>query len=230
MTVNHARNRNMRFLIIVASLLVSPIVAAQTQVSVGISLPGISIGINQPAYPQLAVVPGYPVYYDPQANANYFFYDGMYWVFHDDRWFASSWYNGPWHAVDYEYVPTYVLRVPVGYYRVPPPYFRGWRGDEPPRWGEHWGHEWQERHAGWNEWDRRYAPPPAPLPHYQREYSGERYPHELEQQHSLRAQNYHYEPREAVVQQHWQQQREHEHEHGHSQDHGEHDRGEHDRG
>ena len=152
----------MRHLIIIASLLASPIVA-NAQVSVGISLPGISIGINQPAYPQLVPVPGYPVYYDPRAHANYFFYDGMYWVFHDDGWYASSWYNGPWHVVDRAYVPAYVLRVPVRYYRVPPPYFRGWRAEEPPHWGEHWGHGWEEQHRGWNDWDHRSVPPPAPL-------------------------------------------------------------------
>lgn len=33
----------------------------------------VSIGINLPIYPNLVVVPGYPVYYAPQLNANYFF-------------------------------------------------------------------------------------------------------------------------------------------------------------
>jgi len=218
----------MRYLILVASLLVSPIVAAEAQVSVGISLPGISIGINQPAYPQMVVVPGSPVYYDPRVQANYFFYDGMYWVFHQDEWYASSWYNGPWHFVDRGYVPPYVLRVPVRYYRAPPAYFHGWHGNEAPRWDEHWGHDWQEQHRGWNEPNQRSAPPPAPLPHYQRDYSGERYPRELPQQHAVRDQNYRYEPKEDVVRQHWQQQREQEqHGQGHAKDKGEHDNGQH---
>jgi hypothetical protein len=56
----------------------------------------VSIGINVPIYPRLVVVPGYPVYYAPQLDSNYFFYDGLYWVFQDDNWYQSSWYNGPW--------------------------------------------------------------------------------------------------------------------------------------
>jgi len=60
------------------------------QVSVGIALPGVSIGINVPVYPELVRVPGYPVYYAPQLGANFFFYDGMYWVYQGDDWYASS--------------------------------------------------------------------------------------------------------------------------------------------
>ena len=41
-------------------------------------------------------VPGYPVYYAPDIGGNYFFYDGRYWVYQDDNWYSSSWYNGPW--------------------------------------------------------------------------------------------------------------------------------------
>src|ERR1700751_749063 len=75
----------------------------------------VSIGINFPVYPQLVRVPGYPVYYAPQVNSNYFFYDGMYWVYAGDNWYASSWYNGPWELVTPEAVPLFVLRVPVRY-------------------------------------------------------------------------------------------------------------------
>jgi hypothetical protein len=32
-------------------------------------------------HPQLILVPGYPCYYAPQVNSNYFFYDGLYWVY-----------------------------------------------------------------------------------------------------------------------------------------------------
>ncbi|HEX7440812.1 MAG TPA: hypothetical protein VF319_12040 [Caldimonas sp.] len=186
----------MRRLLVMLWLLVGSIVSAEAQVSV-------SIGINLPSYPTLVAVPGYPVYYAPRANANYFFYDGMYWVYQGDNWYASSWYNGPWWLVGAEEVPLYVLRVPVRYYRQPPAYFRGWRADAPPRWGEHWGNEWDQRHRGWDQWDRRAAPPPAPLPLYQKQYSGNRYPRP-EQQPVLQSRNYRYQPRDAVVQQHYQ--------------------------
>lgn len=131
----------MRHLLFVLPLLLATMPAAQAQVSVGIgvSVPGVSIGINLPVYPEFERVPGYPVYYAPQAQGNYFFFDGLYWVFQGDDWYASSWYNGPWRSVARYDVPGYMLRVPVRYYRQPPMVFRSWRADAPPRWGDHWG-------------------------------------------------------------------------------------------
>ena len=188
----------MRRLLIVLSLLLGSVISAHAQLS-------INIGINVPTYPRLVLVPGYPVYYDPRANSNYFFYDGLYWVYQGDNWYRSSWYNGPWQLTGPEYVPRYVLRVPVRYYRRQPAYFRGWRADAPPHWGEHWGRDWEQRRSGWDRWDRRAAPAAAPLPIYQRQYSGDRYPRAAAQQNSIRSGNYRYRPREAVTRQHFQQ-------------------------
>ncbi len=162
----------------------------------------IQIGINVPVFPHLVRVPGYPVYYSPGMSSNYFFYDGLYWVFWQDSWYESAWYNGPWRPVGPESVPLFVLRVPVRYYHRPPPYFHGWRGDAPPRWGEHWGREWEMRRSGWDRWDRHGVPPPAPLPSYQQRYSGNRYPRAEEQQHSIRAEHYRYQPHDAESRQH----------------------------
>jgi hypothetical protein len=177
--------------------------SAEAQVSIGINTPNVSIGINMPVYPELVPVPGYPVYYAPRVAANYFFYDGMYWVYENDNWYASSWYNGPWAVVDPWYVPAYILRIPVRYYRQPPAYFRGWHRNAPPRWGQHWGHEWEQHRRGWDKWKRGSTPPPAPRPVYQRKYTGDRYPRG-EQQQSLRNQHYRYQPRDKVVRQHYQ--------------------------
>jgi hypothetical protein len=207
MVIYQAGEQKMRYLLVVLSILLCSATPAQAQISVGIgvALPGINSGINVPAYPQLVQVPGYPVYYAPRMNSNYFFYDGLYWVYQGDNWYASSWYNGPWQLTGPEYVPLFVLRIPVRYYRQPPVYFRGWRADEPPRWGDHWGRDWEQRRSGWDQWERRSAPRPAPLPIYQRQYSGDRYPRAAEQQNSIRSGNYRYQPREAVTQQHFQQ-------------------------
>ncbi|MHB1145785.1 MAG: hypothetical protein ACYCZS_12890 [Thiobacillus sp.] len=193
-----------RTLVLALGILISPLASADTQVSIGIGLPHVSIGINLPAYPQLVVVPGYPVYYAPRMHANYFFYDGMYWVFHNDNWYASSWYNGPWWFVEPYAVPVYVLRIPVRYYRQPPAYFRGWRPDAPPRWSNHWGRDWEQHRSGWDRWDRRAAPAPAPLPAYQRQYSGERYPRQVDQQHELQQQRYRYQSRDPIVRQQYE--------------------------
>jgi len=195
----------MRAGLIVLWMALCSVTSAVAQVSIGIGLPNVSIGINLPLYPELVPVPGYPVYYAPRMEANYFFYDGMYWVYQGDAWYTSSWYNGPWWIAGPEVVPVFVLRIPVGYYRRPPVYFRGWRPDAPPRWGEHWGRDWEQRRTGWDKWNRSSVPRPAPLPVYQRQYSGDRYP-QLEQQHVLHGQNYRYQPRDTVVRQHYREQ------------------------
>jgi hypothetical protein len=174
------------------------------QVGINIGLPHVSIGINLPAYPRLVPVPGYPVYYAPGLQANFFFYDGLYWVFHGDNWYASSWYNGPWWFVDPYSVPVYILRVPVGYYRYPPPAFRAWRYDAPPRWGDYWGRNWEQHRSGWNTWDRRAVPPPAPLPSHQRQYSRDQYPGQMERQHEIQRDRYRYQPRDPVVRQQYE--------------------------
>jgi hypothetical protein len=193
----------MRTLILLVPLLLGQVPAAQAQVSmqIGVDMPGIRIGINLPVYPDLQRVPGYPVYYAPQAPGNYFYYDGLYWVLQDDDWYASSWYNGPWRHVMPIQVPVYLLRVPVRYYRQPPAYFSGWRADAAPRWDQHWGRDWQQRRAGWDQFDRRRMPAPAPLPAYQQRYPQSRYPQEPARQEAIRHENFRYRPREPVARQ-----------------------------
>ena len=193
----------MRYALVAWLLVVASSTPAHAQI--GIGRPSVQIGVSVSFYPELIAVPGYPVYYDPRARSNYFFYDGLYWVYSGDDWYASDWYDGPWQLVGPEYVPVFILRVPVQYYRSPPPYFRGWIGEAPPRWGEHWGRRWEERRGGWDRWDRGSAPRAAPLPSYQRQYSGDRYPRAKDQQRSIRQQNYSYSPHEAVSRQQFQE-------------------------
>jgi len=50
------------------------------------------------------------------------------------------------------------------------------------------------------------APRAAPLPTYQRRYAGDQYPR-VEQQVPLHTQSYRYQPKEAVVREHYQEQR-----------------------
>ena len=195
----------MRKALLVLCLLFGAAVPVAAQVSIQIGLPEVSIGINLTSYPQFVRVPGYPVYYAPRLRSNYFFYDGLYWVYRNDNWYASYWYNGPWGLVSPRAVPLYILRVPVRYYRVRPSHFSGWRVDAPPRWGDLWGDEWQQSRRGWDRWNRSAVPAPAPLPIYQRQYSGSRYP-AVEQQPVLQGRYYPYQPRENVVRQYYQAQ------------------------
>jgi hypothetical protein len=166
------------------------------QVNIGIEIPGASIGVYQPVYPELVLIPGYPVYYAPYQQTNYFFYDGQYWVYQDDHWYVSDWYNGPWDFVAPDLVPLFILRIPVRYYRAPPVYFHGWYADAPPRWDVHWGYRWTQHRHGWDHWDRRLVYAPAPLPFYQRQYAGDRYPR-AEQRRDLRNRYYHHQSRHA---------------------------------
>ena len=195
----------MRYQAILFSTLLSAATLAGAQhVSLYIGDPHVSIGVNFASYPQFVRVPGYPVYYAPQVNSNVFFYDGLYWVYQQDRWYASTWYNGPWGEVMPEAVPVYVLRVPVRYYRAPPTYFSSWASDAPPRWDQHWGSSWAQQRVGWDRWDRSSVPAAAPLPVYQRQYTGTRYP-AVEQQVVIQSQQYRYQPRETVVRQYYTQ-------------------------
>ena len=52
----------LRNAIVAVGLVLGSVASAPAQVSVGVWLPGVSIGINLPVYPQLVAVPGYPVY------------------------------------------------------------------------------------------------------------------------------------------------------------------------
>ena len=151
----------MRKALAVFALLLCSATPSLAQVSFGFSSPGVSIGINLPVYPDLVRIPGYPVYYAPQVDANYFFYDGLYWVFDGVNWYASTWYNGPWQIVTRDAVPLFLLRVPVRYYRERPAYFRGWALNAAPRWDAHWGRAWAQRHRGWDRFDRSSTPAPA---------------------------------------------------------------------
>ncbi|HUW53991.1 MAG TPA: hypothetical protein VMV99_11295 [Rhodanobacter sp.] len=201
----------MRYVILALAILLSAAVPtqaqAQSQLSISIGNRGVSLGFVMSTYPTLVRIPGYPVYYDPRVDSNYFFYDGLYWVFWGDNWYSSSWYNGPWDMISPAYVPLFILRIPVRYYRRPPAYFRGWRTDDAPRWGEHWGRDWERQRSGWDNWNRRSVPRAAPLPTYQRNYTGNRYPRQMEQQRSIETRSYRYQPREAVSRQILEQRR-----------------------
>lgn len=163
----------------------------------------VSISVNLVQYPVMQRIPGYPVYYAPRLHANYFFYDGLYWVYVDDEWYASPWYDGPWDLVGYDSVPLFILRVPVRYYRYPPVMFSSWAMSAPPRWDRVWGPDWSRRHPNWQRWNRAAAPAPAPLPRYQQRYTRSNYPGDA-QRHELTQQHYRYAPRDQQVRQKWQ--------------------------
>ncbi len=140
-------------LVLGALLVVAVAVPVQAQIHV-------DIGIRLPGPPSFVVIPGAPVYYAPQAPANVFFYAQQYWVFNNGGWFVGPTWNGPWGVVEPVRVPPPILRVPVQYYAAPPPHWKGWKREGPPRWDAHYGREWREEahERDWREreekWDR----------------------------------------------------------------------------
>jgi hypothetical protein len=155
------------FLLVAASALPA---AAQTYSDIDVDLPSVP---GDAAGPELARLLGARL-----STRTTFFYDGLFWDFHHDLWHWSAWYNGPWAVADPVYVPTYVLWVPIYYYRKPPHYFHSWKPDRPPRWAEHWGRDWQARHNQVFQGPRgqvaRAPLPTLPEPLHARELSPER--------------------------------------------------------
>src|SRR4051812_33835069 len=181
---------------------VKGIVVALFVILLGASAADAQVNVNISVFPELVPVPDYPVYYAPSVRGNYFFYDGLYWVFNvnDGYWYSSSWYNGPWVYVQPAFVPQPILVVPYRYYRIRPAYWNGWAFDAPPRWGLHWGPAWERRRVGWDHWDRRgYII--APLPLYQKDYPRGHYP-TLEQQVIIHKEHYKYVVKDVVVREH----------------------------
>jgi hypothetical protein len=193
----HMRSVGMAIAAVSMFLGLSALAGAQVSIGVGVALPGVRIGVSIPAYPDLVPIPGYPVYYAPQLDANLFFYDGEYWLYANDNWYYGSWYDGPWYLVDPLEVPVFLLRVPIRYYRRPPPFFRAWSRSRPPHWGQHWGRDWERRRSGWDRGDRNAVPRRAPLPNYQRRFPHGRYPG-VDRQRDLQGRYYHFAPRESV--------------------------------
>ena len=153
----------MRLIIVGCCLSVACLIAGPVQAQVH-----VDIGINLPGPPALVVVPGAPVYYAPRAPANVFFYAHQYWVLGTGGWYFGPTWQGPWTVVAPAYVPPPILRVPVRYYPVPPPQWRGWRRDAPPQWETHYGRDWREdahernwreREEHWGRGERQGCPP-----------------------------------------------------------------------
>ena len=135
----------MRGRIVIVALVAVALVGS---VGAGRATAGLNIDFNLIAQPQLVVVPGTPVAYAPTVPANYFFYNGQYYLFTDGGWFVAGGYNGPWLALSPAYVPRALLTVPVNYYRAAPRQWQHWHRAQPPRWAPVWGHQWRDHGRG----------------------------------------------------------------------------------
>src|SRR5437764_13812028 len=100
-----------------AGLLAAPARGADVHIGINIGVPPPPPPIVVETPPPLVVVPRTPVYYAPGVPYNFFYYDGLYYVFHAGYWFSATTSRGPW--VYARRVPRPVRAVPVRYHTVP---------------------------------------------------------------------------------------------------------------
>ena len=105
-------------LAVAAAMLVTgtPAKAQDVKINIGLGVPPIVLT----APPQLVVVPGTPVYYAPNVQANLFVYKGRYYTVANGVWLMAPAYNEPWAVIQVGQVPAPVVGVPVEYYKIPP--------------------------------------------------------------------------------------------------------------
>src|SRR5262245_32205497 len=111
------------------------VASAPASVNVNVNVGPPPVVFAEP--PRLVVVPGTPVYYVPEVDANVFVYRTRYWSYHDDAWFYAPTYRGPWRVVEYARVPRAVRAVPVKYYRIPPGHAKHLAAHCPPGHAKH---------------------------------------------------------------------------------------------
>jgi hypothetical protein len=151
-----------RNLLLLAAAVVASIYLMTTQnssgevnVNINVPLPGLFI----PAPPVMAVMPGSAVYYPPEVSVDIFFYHGKWYRPHQQGWFISNGYNGPWRPVAVGRVPHAVTSIPPGYRNERPRYDRiahndmkkHWRGWERER---YWDHDEKRRTNHYAEQNR----------------------------------------------------------------------------
>ena len=142
--MRYAWLRTLTFAVGLALMSVPMETASAENVSIGISTPGMTFGLNIGAPPPLVAVPGLPVYQAPSVPDNYFVYGGYYYLFHGGTWYYSHRYNGPWVALVMHQVPRPILEVPVRYYKKPPSH---WKKHGPPPWAAAKGHDYDRGHG-----------------------------------------------------------------------------------
>jgi hypothetical protein len=110
-----------KFVLIVSAvyLLLSAFPQTSSAVDIGIGGLNLEIGgpppVEVPRPVELLPIPGRYVYFIPGVNAKIFFYHGRWYRLHQDRWFRSERYDGPWeHVRD---IPPVLLGLPPDYRR-----------------------------------------------------------------------------------------------------------------
>jgi hypothetical protein len=151
---------------------------AAVNINVGISIPPPP-GFRFHAPPPMVVIPGTYIYAVPDIDIEVLFYRGYWYRPHNERWYRSKSYNGPWIYLEWRRVPRALLDLPPDYYSIiSPEYERIPYGHFHSNWGRWERERYWDRDDRWRE-GRRPPPPhvvhpapppphvvPAPKPHY----------------------------------------------------------------
>lgn len=102
----------------ISLLLIQPYTAsAEVNVNVNIGIPPV-FTMTEP--PEVVVIPGTYAYVVPDISVDIIFYRGYWYRPHEDRWFISHSYNGPWVYIVREKMPGVILNLPPNYRNIPP--------------------------------------------------------------------------------------------------------------
>lgn len=76
---------------------------------------GINVNIGVPAIviespPEFLLIPSLGLHVSIGAPYDLFYLDGFYYQFHNNRWYRSDHYRGPWGYVDRRYLPRRMLK------------------------------------------------------------------------------------------------------------------------
>ena len=76
---------------------------------------GINVNIGAPAIviespPEFLLIPSLGLHVSIGAPYDLFYLDGYYYQFHNNRWYRSNHYRGPWGYVDRRYLPKRMLK------------------------------------------------------------------------------------------------------------------------
>jgi len=76
---------------------------------------GINVNIGAPAIviespPEFLLIPSLGLHISFDAPYDLFYLDGYYYQFHNNRWYRSNHYRGPWGYVDRRYLPKRMLK------------------------------------------------------------------------------------------------------------------------
>ena len=115
---------------------------AEVNINVGIIPPIPQVVISTP--PPMIQIPGTYIYAVPDIDADVVFYQGSWFRPHQNYWYRSNGYNGPWVNIDLNFMPGPILRLPPGFRSVPPGHKRFPYGQMKKNWrsweqSHHWG-------------------------------------------------------------------------------------------